>query len=480
MQANTRAATSPNPFTAQWQSSGGDLATFTISGPDVEGKPVQVTKTLDWTQHESVRSFHESMAEAFALAPARDRSPASLPPSSSLEPTCLLDRNIDPRILYGYGDPCVVSPSRECGVDEYHLIVTSNDAPDKFPILSSPDLRIWELAGFAFPQGREPLWAADGANQSDYWAPELHCVGRGYLLCFAARALKGGMAIGLGRADHPRGPFEVPDQPLISGDVIDPHIFVDQDRTTYLFWKQDNNDAWPLRLIRAIAAEPQMLLRLFTAPEDQRTLYLALALLPWIEQQPSMSRFFALQPLIELVTGRYADIRTALMKIAAGLDPGRSKEIHEITELMSTPVFVQELDLERLTLVGERRVVLRNDQDWEAHLIEGAWLRRHSGRYYLFYSGNDFSTSEYGIGVAIADSPLGPYRKAPEPMLRSTQRWIGPGHPSVAVGQDGEPVLFFHAYKPGHTGYKAFRALLSLPLVFTPDGIASRPSHLSE
>ncbi|HSH39651.1 MAG TPA: family 43 glycosylhydrolase [Chthoniobacterales bacterium] len=464
----------PNPFTGRWQSSGGDLATFTISGADSQGKAIQVTRTLDATRHDSVQSFHHSMAEAFGLMPARDRCPASLPPSSSPEPSCLIDRNLDPRILYGYGDPCVLPPHRDCGVDQYHVIVTSNDAPDKFPILSSPDLRTWELAGFAFPQGSKPVWAAEGANQSDYWAPEIHRVGGDYLLCFAARALKGGMAIGLGRAAHPRGPFEVPDDPLISDNVIDPHIFVDRDGTTYLFWKQDNNDAWPLRLVRAIAAEPRMLPRLFAAEEDQRTLYLALALLPWIEQQPSMSRFFALQPVIELVTGRYAEIRTALVAIAADLEPAAAEEVQEITGLMSTPVFVQQLDTERLTLVGDRRVALRNDQDWEAHLIEGAWVRCHSGRYYLFYSGNDFSTSEYGIGVAVADSPLGPFRKAPAPFLLSTERWIGPGHPSVAVGHDGEPVLFFHAYKPGHTGYKAFRVLLSLPLVFTPDGVESR------
>src|SRR5688572_8892113 len=37
----------------------------------------------------------------------------------------LLTRNLDPRILYGYGDPAVLRTD-----DGYFLVVTSNDAPD--------------------------------------------------------------------------------------------------------------------------------------------------------------------------------------------------------------------------------------------------------------------------------------------------------------------------------------------------------------
>ncbi|HEX2210849.1 MAG TPA: family 43 glycosylhydrolase, partial [Longimicrobium sp.] len=114
------------------------------------------------------------------------------------------------------------------------------------------------------------------------------------------------------------------------------------------------------------------------------------------------------------------------------------------------------------------------DQPWEAHLIEGVWVARHGGRYYAFYAANDFSTARYGIGVAVADAPLGPYRKRPEPLLRSTAEWWGPGHPSVAQGPDGEPWLFFHAFLPGRTGYNEFRALLAVPLVLDGDDVRVR------
>ena len=77
----------------------------------------------------------------------------------------------------------------------------------------------------------------------------------------------------------------------------------------------------------------------------------------------------------------------------------------------------------------------------------------------------------YGIGVAVADHPLGPYVKQPEPLLRSTRKWWAPGHASVAPGLDGSPQLFFHAFFPGQGGYNAFRALLTTRLRFTREKV---------
>jgi hypothetical protein len=116
-------------------------------------------------------------------------------------------------------------------------------------------------------------------------------------------------------------------------------------------------------------------------------------------------------------------------------------------------------------------LLLENDLPWAAHLIEGPWIVQENGAAYAFYAGNDFSTPDYGIGVARAPGPLGPYRKRPDPLLRSSADWWGPGHPSVAQGSDGRPRLFLHAFRPGEAGYKAFRALLAAPIAFGPDGV---------
>ena len=73
--------------------------------------------------------------------------------------------------------------------------------------------------------------------------------------------------------------------------------------------------------------------------------------------------------------------------------------------------------------------------------------------------------------MAVADHVLGPYRKQPEPLLRSTRSWTAPGHASVAPGLDGNPQLFFHAFHPGSGGYNAFRALLTAKLRFLEDRV---------
>jgi hypothetical protein len=104
---------------------------------------------------------------------------------------------------------------------------------------------------------------------------------------------------------------------------------------------------------------------------------------------------------------------------------------------------------------------------WAPSVIE------KGGKYYLFFAANDIQNDQQfgGIGVAVADHPLGPYVKQPEPLLKSTPSWWAPGHASVAPGLDGTPQLFFHAFFPGRTGYNAFRALLTARLRFSADRV---------
>ena len=45
--------------------------------------------------------------------------------------------------------------------------------------------------------------------------------------------------------------------------------------------------------------------------------------------------------------------------------------------------------------------------------IEGAWMTKHAGRYYLQYSGPGTEYNVYANGTYVADSPLGPFTYAP-------------------------------------------------------------------
>ena len=388
----------------------------------------------------------------------------------------LLTENVHPQILAGYGDPAVIKSPQG-----YYLVATSNDAPDAFPILHSGDLEHWEHEGFAFPQGHEPAWAAKGRNVADFWAPEIARVGKEYWLCFTARQLSNALAIGLARAPTPEGPwidngaplitgaqidttglgFD-PGKPQMSGGVIDSHIFVDANGDTYLFWKDDRNSIWPRPLAMLLRSQPQLIEQMLASEEDRRTAAFAAAIVPWANEQRPMVRFFLMQPLIEAALANWPRVRQTLV------DYGLAGAI---IEAMTTPMRGQRIAANGRSLVGQDRIVLTNDLDWEGHLIEGPFVTRQNGRYWLFYAGNDFSTPAYGIGVAVADHPLGPFAKQGEPLLQSTRQWTAPGHASVAPGLDGRPQLFFHAFHPGSGGYNAFRALLTVGLRFSRDRV---------
>jgi hypothetical protein len=392
----------------------------------------------------------------------------------------LLTENVHPQILVGYGDPAVFKD----GAD-YWLVCTSNDAPDAFPILHSRDLVHWEPQGFVFPAGNEPAWAAKGRNIADFWAPEMARVGDEYWTVFTARQANNALAIGLARATAPLGPWTDNGAPLItgkpvnttglgydssqpqlSGGVIDSHLFIDQGGERYLFWKDDTNSIWPRPLAMLLRQHPDLLPQLFAGEADRRTAAFAAAVVSWANVQRPMVRFFLMQPLIEAALANWTQVRTALVEF--GLAPA-------ILEAMTTPIRGQRIAEDGRSLLGEDRIVLANDLDWEGHLIEGPFVTKQEGRYWMFYAGNDFSTPSYGIGVAAADHPLGPYTKQGEPLLRSTPEWLAPGHASVAPGLDGQPQLFFHAFHPGTGGYNAFRALLTVGLRFSAKRVEVGP-----
>jgi len=178
-----------------------------------------------------------------------------------------------------------------------------------------------------------------------------------------------------------------------------------------------------------------------------------------------MERFLFSQVFIEAVTEKFMSVYDQLNKLAEN-NSQLAPQIKAVTAFMKTPMFARQLTVDGTGFVGETIKVLENDLKWEAHLVEGMWVTKQQDKYYLFYAGNDFSTHQYGIGVAIADAPLGPYHKLKEPILQSTEKWLGPGHPSITNMPDGRPIMFLHAYFPGHAGYKQFRALLAVPLRF--------------
>jgi beta-xylosidase len=116
-----------------------------------------------------------------------------------------------------------------------------------------------------------------------------------------------------------------------------------------------------------------------------------------------------------------------------------------------TRLLVRELRPDGLGFKGRARRVLVNDLPWEGELVEGPWVVRRGGWYYLLYSANAFFDGRYAVGAARARSPLGPFEKKGEPILRTDERWVGPGH-GMVLRRQGRDYYVHHAWRPGQVG----------------------------
>ncbi len=422
--------------------------------------------------HSSYLTFFEQLADDFGLRLPRNKTEPVSAASASYNYRVLLDKNLDDRMYYGYGDPAAIRVE-EAKETWYYIASTSNDASFSFPLVRSRDLQTWEFAGYIFPPGNKPAWAAEGEFNADYWAPEIHQVGQEFRLYFVARdKTTRELCIGMARSRDVAGPYRSETSPILRGNVIDPHLFIKDESETYLLWKEDNNERWPNELVDFLYSNPSLVTTLFERVEDQKTACFLLTIWPWMQHLPPMERFQAEQVLIEAVIERFSGFQARLQQVLEkSQEESVMSKIPAILNFMKTPMYAQRLNQEGNQLIGEKKKIIENDLDWEAHLVEGLWITEHNKRYYLFYAGNDFSTDKYGIGVAIADHFLGPYRKSRQPFLQSSASWVAPGHPSVTTGPDGRPLLFLHAYFPGTAGYKQFRALLALNLIFKEDTV---------
>lgn len=88
-------------------------------------------------------------------------------------------------------------------------------------------------------------------------------------------------------------------------------------------------------------------------------------------------------------------------------------------------------------------------------LIEGVWLSKANGFYYLYYSGDNCCGDEahYAVMVARSKSPDGPFQKFKNldgtPVILSSNRdWFAPGHNSVITDEKGREWFMYHAIDP--------------------------------
>jgi hypothetical protein len=108
------------------------------------------------------------------------------------------------------------------------------------------------------------------------------------------------------------------------------------------------------------------------------------------------------------------------------------------------------------------------DQAWEAGVVEAPDLVTSGGRYFLFYSANNWNSADYAIGVATCSGPLGPCSEPlTQPLLASSPKMEGPGGADVFTDGSGSYWIAFHAWTAGAVGYPNSRDLYLRRLVLS-------------
>ena len=156
-------------------------------------------------------------------------------------------------------------------------------------------------------------------------------------------------------------------------------------------------------------------------------------------------------------------------------EDGRAYVYFSSAELSGMAVAPLSPDLR--SLAGSPMKCITNDQPWERKPLEpqyealnrkfgyGEWdqyrcgigttegptVMKRRGKYVLFYSANDFRSPDYCVGAAVADNPLGPWKKLQSGAVLSREHTglNGTGHGDVFFGPDGNLWYVFHAHNSG-------------------------------
>ena len=109
----------------------------------------------------------------------------------------------------------------------------------------------------------------------------------------------------------------------------------------------------------------------------------------------------------------------------------------------SVPIFLQELQSDGITKVGEPVIILDINKT-DGPLVEAPdIIRVDNGTYYLFFSSHCFTSLGYNVKYAHAKSIKGPYTRADRPLLQTDDFGLkAPGGATISPSGDR---MVFHA-----------------------------------
>lgn len=106
-------------------------------------------------------------------------------------------------------------------------------------------------------------------------------------------------------------------------------------------------------------------------------------------------------------------------------------------------------DLRHVKLETARHLLDAAEGTWEyqmGRVVEGPTVMKLGHKYYLTYSANDYRSQDYGVGLAVADNPMGPYKRYEgNPILYRHMGRYGTGHHALFRGRHRDYIIY-HAH----------------------------------
>ncbi|THY21186.1 glycoside hydrolase family 43 protein [Aureobasidium pullulans] len=82
-----------------------------------------------------------------------------------------------------------------------------------------------------------------------------------------------------------------------------------------------------------------------------------------------------------------------------------------VEPIVPTPILIQQVESDGVTKVGDTSQLITNDSPEDGPLVEGPSLIHSGDTYYLFYSSNCFTTTNYDVAYATSSSPTSGFTK---------------------------------------------------------------------
>ncbi|NCC09087.1 MAG: 1,4-beta-xylanase [Bacteroidia bacterium] len=164
---------------------------------------------------------------------------------------------------------------------------------------------------------------------------------------------------------------------------------------------------------------------------------------------------------------------------SSNLYPIRGRKLDRVNRFL--PVGgVDTLFNKNMALHGWERFGENNADTVIPGYIEGPWMTKHNGTYYLQYGAPGTEFNVYGDGVYMARSPLGPYTYAPNnPISFKPGGFMnGAGHGSTVKGPGGHYWHFSSMALSSNVNWE--RRLCMFPLYFDRDGLMYADSEFGD